>query len=381
MVFKPCLSVLHFAARLDMVLEGRRTASGASRERKVRTPKGAMPRNPGLFGRDTRGRTPTFCRGSTDSATENQTAEIVAALCERRKKCDGYRPPLQLARVKRCGKSAPLEAQATRHGKPHRVQGQIGNPGAARSRFRESGTDSGYRLHRQMVLSPEEIRGRQNSAYSPSKTISNSQIRRDELHESHANQPKVMDSYNLSLRLIQNYHPFPGTHRLGLLDRGGRTHIANPVHRADGNHLRPGIFKRPRRLIGRQNFRRPNLVGAILQNPQPRRFAVRFPTHTQTGPVVFDDHELRFDRRQGSQPRRCRHERGLRVGSANHGSQGRIVRQISQVIKDFAARGGLVAHHFDLADNFIRSPLFPDIGGVRAPARDAGPWDSVAPTN
>jgi hypothetical protein len=30
-------------------------------------------------------------------------------------------------RVKRCGKSAPREAQATRHGKPHRVQGQIGN--------------------------------------------------------------------------------------------------------------------------------------------------------------------------------------------------------------------------------------------------------------
>jgi len=39
------------------------------------------------------------------------------------------------ARVKRCGKSAPREAQATRHGKPHRVQGQIGNPGAARSGF------------------------------------------------------------------------------------------------------------------------------------------------------------------------------------------------------------------------------------------------------
>ena len=104
----------------------------------------------GLAGIHAGGRSNDF---STDSATENQTAEIVAALCERRKKCDGYRPPLQLARVKRCGKSAPLEAQATRHGKPHRVQGQIGNPGAARSRFRESGTDSGYRLHRQMVLS------------------------------------------------------------------------------------------------------------------------------------------------------------------------------------------------------------------------------------
>ena len=163
---------MRFAGRLPMVLEGWRIASGASRGRKVRTPKGAMPRNSGSFGWDTRGRTLTFCRGSTDSATENQTAEIVAALCERRKKCDGHRPPLQLARVKRCGKSAPREAQATRHGKPHRVQGQIGNPGVARSRFRESETDSGYRLHRQMNLSPEEIRGRQNSAYSPSKTNS-----------------------------------------------------------------------------------------------------------------------------------------------------------------------------------------------------------------
>ena len=145
----------HFIVKL--VLEGRRTASGASRGRKVRTPKGAMPRNSVAAVYDRR-KTKIHAGGrlkdlSTDSATENQTAEIVAALCERRKKCDGHRPPLQLARVKRCGKSAPREAQATRHGKPHRVQGQIGNPGAARSRFRESETDSGYRLHRQMVLS------------------------------------------------------------------------------------------------------------------------------------------------------------------------------------------------------------------------------------
>src|ERR1700759_4687158 len=41
-------------------------------------------------------------------------------------------------RVKRWCKRPPLEAQATRHGKPHRVQGQIGDPGAARSVFRES---------------------------------------------------------------------------------------------------------------------------------------------------------------------------------------------------------------------------------------------------
>ena len=39
-------------------------------------------------------------------------------------------------RVKRWGKSPPLQAQARRHGKPHRVQGQIGDPGAARSVLR-----------------------------------------------------------------------------------------------------------------------------------------------------------------------------------------------------------------------------------------------------
>jgi len=55
--------------------------------------------------------------------------------------------------VKRRGKSPPLQAQARRHGKPHRVQGQIGDRGAARSTFRASGTGSGYWLLRQMVLS------------------------------------------------------------------------------------------------------------------------------------------------------------------------------------------------------------------------------------
>jgi len=152
-----------FAAILSLVLEGRRIAPGASRERKVRTPKGAMPRNSVAAVYDRR-KTKIHAGGRlkdllTDSATENQTACVSQ---ETR------------VRVKRCGKSAPREAQATRHGKPHRVQGQIGNPGAARSSFRESETDSGYRLHRQMVLSPEEIRGRQNSAYSPSETIPHS---------------------------------------------------------------------------------------------------------------------------------------------------------------------------------------------------------------
>ncbi len=125
-----------------MVLEGRRIASGASRGRKVRTPKGAMPRNPGLFGRDTRGR--KVERLSDGQCHRKQTAVIRTIA----------------ARVKRCGKSAPLEAQATRHGKPHRVQGQIGNPGAARSKSHEKGTGFGYRLQRQMILSTRKSEDR-----------------------------------------------------------------------------------------------------------------------------------------------------------------------------------------------------------------------------
>ncbi len=108
----------------------------AGRGRKVRTPKGAMPRNSGSFGWDTRGR---------------KVERLFDGQCHR--KSNRLSRFAGRARVKRCGKSAPREAQATRHGKPHRVQGQIGNPGAARSRFRESETDSGYRPHRQMVLS------------------------------------------------------------------------------------------------------------------------------------------------------------------------------------------------------------------------------------
>ena len=73
---------------------------------------------------------------STDSATENRPPA----------------PATVWVRVKRCGKSAPREAQATRHGKPHRVQGQIGNSGAARP---EAGKLAGFRvwLLRQMILS------------------------------------------------------------------------------------------------------------------------------------------------------------------------------------------------------------------------------------
>jgi len=118
-----------------MVLEGRRIASGASRKRKVRTPQGVMPRNSGFNRRYMR-----------------------AESCKtfRRKVPQKIRPPASASspvRVKRWCKRPPREAQATRHGKPHRVQGQIGNPGAARSAFRESETGFGYRSLRQMILS------------------------------------------------------------------------------------------------------------------------------------------------------------------------------------------------------------------------------------
>ena len=60
-------------------------------------------------------------------------------------------------RVKWRGKSPPLRAQATRQGKPHPVQGQIGDGGAARSIFaarKRSGVSPGYWLLRQMIPSP-----------------------------------------------------------------------------------------------------------------------------------------------------------------------------------------------------------------------------------
>ncbi len=55
-----------------MILEGWRIAPGASRGRKVRTPQGATPRNPGLRAEDILGRN-GLCL-SPESATENQTA-------------------------------------------------------------------------------------------------------------------------------------------------------------------------------------------------------------------------------------------------------------------------------------------------------------------
>ena len=132
-----------------MVLEGRRIAFGASRKRKVRTPQGVMPRNSGLAG-DILGR---------------PVGRPADGKCHRK---SDRRRLFEAVRVKRWCKRPPREAQATRHGKPHRVQGQIGNRGAARSAFRESETGFGYRSLRQMILSA--ARRRQNSAYSPSKT-------------------------------------------------------------------------------------------------------------------------------------------------------------------------------------------------------------------
>jgi hypothetical protein len=99
------------------ILEGWRIALDASQGRKVRTPQGATPRNPPFAGGIHSGR--TLQSVFTESATENKTAP------------SGLPP--DGARVKRWGKSPPPFAQSKGHGKPRRVQGQIGNSGAARS--------------------------------------------------------------------------------------------------------------------------------------------------------------------------------------------------------------------------------------------------------
>jgi len=138
-------------------LEGRRIAPGASPGRKVRTPQGAMLRN--------------FCDFKFQIWDFRRYTQAESWKTFRRTVPQKIRPPLSASsevRVKRCGKSAPREAQATRHGKPHRVQGQIGNRGAARSasakadRFRVSVAQTNDSLRSQ--------ERRQNSAYSPSKT-------------------------------------------------------------------------------------------------------------------------------------------------------------------------------------------------------------------
>jgi hypothetical protein len=113
-----------FALASPWVAAGRRIAPAFAQGRKVRTPQGGMPRNPVLgpgYTRETKSR--DF---PTDSATEK------------------IPPRATGVRVKRWGKSPPREAQATRHGKPHPVQDQIGNRGAARSASCASATGFGY---------------------------------------------------------------------------------------------------------------------------------------------------------------------------------------------------------------------------------------------
>ena len=103
--------------------------------------------------------------GFAGDTRRRPVGRLVDGQCHRKLDRQRRKP---LVRVKRCGKSAPREAQATRHGKPHRVQGQIGNRGAARSasakadRFRVSVAQTNDSLRSQ--------ERRQNSAYSPSKT-------------------------------------------------------------------------------------------------------------------------------------------------------------------------------------------------------------------
>ena len=89
--------------------------------------------------------------------------------------------------------------------------------------------------------------------------------------------------------------------------------------------------------MGRQDFRRPNLVGPILQNPQPRRFAAgAFPLKSQPG-AAFANAELRLVRRHGIQPRGRRHERGLGIEAAQGIGQGGILGDAAQVKVNFAA--------------------------------------------
>jgi len=96
-----------------------------------------------------------FSAAATESATENRPPVMLAP---RRQAFGKNRKPASfgrahLARVKRWGKSPPLQAQARRHGKPHRVQGQIGDPRSGPLQAPHCGPGPGYWLLRQMILS------------------------------------------------------------------------------------------------------------------------------------------------------------------------------------------------------------------------------------
>ena len=161
-----------------MVLEGRRIAVGASQLRKVRTPQGVMPRNllkfqisylrlqRDILGRNVGRRSDGQCHRKSDRLLESQIASL----------------KFQRVRVKRWCKRPPREAQATRHGKPHRVQGQIGNRGAVRSAFRESETGFGYRSLRQMILSTRKSEDRIRLTALPKPFLNFRRSRGDETH-------------------------------------------------------------------------------------------------------------------------------------------------------------------------------------------------------
>jgi hypothetical protein len=97
-----------------------------------------MPRNPGSCRGYAREARP---RGlPTDSATENIPPNPT------RKG--------RVVRVKRWGKSPPRQAQARRHGKPHREQGQIGDLSGGPPEFRLSERVPGMAAQRNGPLSP-----------------------------------------------------------------------------------------------------------------------------------------------------------------------------------------------------------------------------------
>ena len=200
--------------------------------------------------------------------------------------------------MKRWGKSPPRGAQATRHGKPHRVQGQIGNRGAARSAFRESGTGFGYRLLRQMILSA--ARRRQNSAYSPSKIIFNSKFER---------RIRILPSVPLTACAFA-FRPIYSSaiQMAGALKLPSRSTARRAI--ASGAEI---VKSRPVWLRGK-NFRRPDCVRAELQQPPARRFvAGTFPTRARWNFRPGVHCQFRFVRRRWINPRRRRHQRGLRI--------------------------------------------------------------------
>jgi len=119
-------SFIHIIRIQDLILKYTRTFPEAIQgRRKVRTPEGAMPRNwPG------RRKKAGGEIHAGDDAVRRPDGQ-----CHRNLNRPGLGNEAE-ARVKRWGKSPPPHAQARGHGKPHRVQGQIGDPEAARFMFR-----------------------------------------------------------------------------------------------------------------------------------------------------------------------------------------------------------------------------------------------------